>query len=144
MPDTVHVTCPRCAGVNRVLSDRLDRSPVCGRCATLLLAPQPISLDGASLARFITKNDLPVLVDFWSPTCGPCHMMAPAFEQAARALSPRVRLVKCDTAANQEEAMRHNIRSVPTLILFRRGREAARISGALPAEDIAAWTRQNI
>lgn len=139
MQDTVNITCPGCTGINRVLIDRLDKTPLCGRCAVALLEPRPLELDGAGLGRFLSKNDLPIMVDFWSPGCGPCQMMAPAFEQAALSLAPRVRLVKMDTQHNQAEALRHNIRSVPTLAMFRRGREIARIEGAMPTRDIVSW-----
>ncbi|WP_028587137.1 thioredoxin family protein [Desulfocurvus vexinensis] len=141
MQGTVHVTCPACAGVNRVLADRLGKAPLCGRCQAPLLPGQPRDLDGPGLERLVARNDLPVVVDFWSPSCGPCRMMAPQFEQAARALAPGVLLARCDVSAAQDAAMRHGIRSVPTLVLFRQGREAGRISGALPAGDIAAWVR---
>lgn len=141
MQGTVHVTCPACAGVNRVLADRLGKAPLCGRCQAPLLPGQPRDLDGPGLERLVARNDLPVVVDFWSPSCGPCRMMAPQFEQAARALAPGVLLARCDVSAAQDAAMRHGIRSVPTLVLFRQGREVARISGALPAGDIAAWVR---
>lgn len=139
--ETLHVTCPACAGVNRVLAARLGKEPVCGRCRAPLLPGRPLELDGPGLERFLARNDLPVVVDFWSPSCGPCRMMAPQFEQAARTLAPGVRLAKCDISAAQDAATRHAIRSVPTMVLFRAGREAARISGALPAGDIVAWVR---
>jgi len=138
---TLHVTCPACAGVNRVLADRLGGGPVCGRCRAELLPGRPAELDGPGLERFIARNDLPVVVDFWSPGCGPCRMMAPQFDQAARELAPGVLLARCDVSAAQDAAARHAVRGVPTLILFRRGREAARISGALPVGDITAWVR---
>lgn len=140
MNETIHATCPSCSGINRVRAERLASTPVCGKCGAQLLPSRPLELDGPALARFLTKNDLPVLVDFWSSTCGPCAMMAPEFERAATRLAPRVRLAKLETMRNQSEAMRHNIRSVPTLVLFRGGAEVSRVSGALPADEIVRWT----
>lgn len=143
MSDTVHVTCPGCAGINRVQTAKIAAAPVCGRCGSPLLSGSVMELDTRSFDRFITKNDLPVLVDFWSASCGPCQMMAPAFNQAAKQLNPKVRLAKLQVDVNQAIAGRYGIQSVPTLILFKGGREAARISGALDASALTAWARQH-
>lgn len=144
MPDTIHATCPSCSGVNRIRTDRIASTPVCGRCGTSLLPDLPIELTDMTFDHFITRNDLPVVVDFWSTLCGPCQMMAPAYEQAALDLKGRARLAKLTTDTNQRTASRFGIISVPSLVLFQHGQEAARISGALPANQITNWINQHI
>jgi len=101
-----------------------------------------LALDGGRFAQHIGRGDLPVLVDFWAPWCGPCRMMAPAFEEAARRLEPKLRLVKVNTEENQPLAMQYGIRSIPTLALFRGGREVARIAGAMDVNGLVSWVRQ--
>ncbi len=144
MPQYIQLACPACGALNRVQSQRLDQAPVCGRCRHPLLDGQPLHLDAGRLQRLVEKDDLPLLVDFWAPWCGPCQSMAPAFAQAAALLAPRVRLAKLNTEENQETAARLGIRSIPTLVLFHRGREKARVSGAMPAEAIVDWVRGHL
>jgi thioredoxin 2 len=141
MSDPVHVVCPHCDAVNRLAPERLADQPVCGKCSKALFAGLPLDVDSARFARHIGRNDLTVLVDFWAPWCGPCKMMAPAYQRAAQQLEPGVRLLKVDTEQQQELAARFNIRSIPTLALFRNGREIARQAGALDTASIVAWTR---
>ncbi|OOG21041.1 thiol reductase thioredoxin [Thioalkalivibrio denitrificans] len=141
MSDAPHVVCARCGGVNRVPASRSAAEARCGRCHEPLFDGQPAELDTAGLERQITRSHLPVLVDFWAPWCGPCKVMAPAYAQAARELEPRIRLVKLDTQAHPEPAARYGIRGIPTMILFRNGRETARTSGAMDARSIVAWVR---
>ncbi|MET0085263.1 MAG: thioredoxin TrxC [Sedimenticola sp.] len=144
MSESMHIVCPHCDGINRVPQDRLDAGPKCGKCSTPLFKGQPLALGEPRFARHLQKGDLPVLVDFWAPWCGPCKAMAPAFEEAARQLEPNLRLVKVNTEENQAIAAQFGIRSIPTLALFRQGREVARVSGAMDAGGLVSWVRQNL
>ena len=144
MADSLHVVCPHCDAVNRLPPARLAEAPACGKCHQPLFAGHPVALDEARFERHIGRGDLPVLVDFWAPWCGPCRMMAPAFEAAAAELEPRVRLAKVNTEEAQGLAMRFGIRSIPTLALFRGGREVARTAGAMDTRGLVAWARQQL
>ena len=144
MSQSLHVVCPHCGGVNRVPADRLGAGARCGKCKAPLFDGHPAEVDDAGLQRQLSRSDIPLLVDFWAPWCGPCRMMAPAFEQAARQLEPRVRLLKLNTEESQAIAGRLGIRSIPTMILFRGGQEVARMSGAMDAGGIVRWTQQHL
>jgi thioredoxin 2 len=133
------VVCPHCATLNRVPDDRLHDAPVCGQCGQEVLPPAPISLTDASFERFIAKSELPVVVDFWAEWCGPCKMMAPQFDQAAKLLQGRAVLAKVETDANPQVSVRNRIRSIPTLALYRVGQEVKRQSGVMPAQELVRW-----
>ncbi|HXF93645.1 MAG TPA: thioredoxin TrxC [Nitrospiraceae bacterium] len=141
MSEPVHIVCSQCRGVNRVPGTRLSEGPKCGRCHAPLFTGHPIALTGADFDLHATRNDIPLLVDFWAPWCGPCRMMAPAFEQAAKILEPQVRLAKVNTEEEQALAARFGIVSIPTLILFHQGREIGRQPGAMGTHDIVRWVR---
>jgi thioredoxin 2 len=142
MSDPLHIVCPHCDAVNRVAADRLAEQPVCGKCSHALFAGKPLDVNSEQFNKHISRNDVPVLVDFWAAWCGPCKMMAPAYQQAAQRLEPNMRLLKVDTEASQDLSARFNIRSIPTLALFAGGREVARQAGAMDAGSIVTWAQQ--
>ena len=140
----LHVVCPHCHTTNRVQSADLGNSPDCGSCHRTLFTGQPVNLNATDFERHVARSQLPVLVDFWAPWCGPCRMMAPAFEQAAQQLEPRAQLVKVNTDEAQGVGARLNIRSIPTLALFIGGREVARQAGAMGAGEIVRWAQSHL
>jgi len=138
---SLHIVCPHCTTTNRVPQEKLSTAAVCGKCGQDLFTGHPAELDSKQFSHHIQRNDIPVLVDFWAPWCGPCRSMAPAYEKAAQQLEPGIRVVKLNTEEAQELAARHNIRSIPTLALFRQGKEVARQAGAVDTAQILAWVR---
>jgi thioredoxin 2 len=142
MKEFIHVVCPRCSSVNRVDVVRLVQNPVCGKCSSQLFPEKPLEVTGHQFEKHVTRSDLRVVVDFWAPWCGPCRMMAPAFESAARKLASSARFLKVNTEREQDLAARYGIRSIPTVVIFKGGRERARRSGAMNAASLARWVEQ--
>ena len=142
MTDSLIVPCAQCAGLNRIPADRLGQTPRCGRCKAEVLLARPFELDQGSFAQQV-KGDLPLLLDVWASWCGPCRSFAPTFEQAAARLQGRCRLAKLDSEANPQLSGQLGIRSIPSLILFRNGREVVRQNGAMPLPQLLAWLQQH-
>jgi len=144
MKDTLHIVCPHCRSLNRVPESRLTDRPNCGQCHAPLFTGHPIRLTGQDFDLHASRADIPLIVDFWAPWCGPCRMMAPAYEEAAKSLEPHVRLAKVNTEEEQALAARFSIMSIPTLAVFRGGRELARQPGAMGLQDIVRWVRSHV
>ena len=141
MSDALHLVCPHCHSTNRVPRDKLGAQPKCGKCKQAIFTGHPVSLSQQNFSQHISRNDIPVLVDFWAPWCGPCKMMAPVFEQAAAQLQPRVQLVKINTEEEQMLAAQYNIRSIPTLAIFKHGKEINRMAGAMDLQNLLRWVQ---
>ena len=144
MTDSKHIVCPHCGAINRVPGDRSATDANCGTCKTKLFAAKPLAVNAASFDRHTAKNEIPVLVDVWAPWCGPCRGMAPQFERAAQMLEPDVRLLKLNSDEQPGISARYDIRSIPTMLLFKGGKLAARTSGAMDAGRIVQWAKGNL
>ena len=143
MSDLLHVVCPHCNSVNRLPENRLGDGGTCGKCHSQLFTGHPCELNETSFDQHISKSDLPIVVDFWAPWCAPCRSMAPSFAEAAQQLEPHYRLAKVDTEQSQNIAARFNIRSIPTMAIFKNGREIARQSGAMNTSSLIKWIKNN-
>ena len=143
VPVSLHIVCPHCNAVNRIQTSRFEDRPRCGSCKEPLFTGAPAILDEGNFDKQISRNDIPVVVDFWAPWCGPCKMMAPAFESAAAELEPRVRLAKLNTEEFQPIAAKYKIQSIPTLAIFKHGREVLRQAGAMQQDQLLHWVRAN-
>jgi thioredoxin 2 len=143
MSEPVHLVCPHCATINRVLPERLALGR-CGRCKHALFTAQPVELRDVDFDLHVGRSDVPVVVDFWAPWCGPCRMMAPHFARASSEIEPQARLAKLNTQESPQIAARLGIRGIPTLIVFRNGRELARQSGAMDYAGLTRWIRAHI
>ena len=144
MSDRHQVVCPSCAAVNRLPATKPAEKAKCGVCHEPLFSGHPANANGAMFDKQVARSSVPVVVDVWAPWCGPCRMMAPAFEHAAQAMEPDVRFLKLNSDEEQAAAGRLGIRGIPTLLLYQDGKEVARQSGAMSAGQITAWVRQHM
>ena len=143
MSENLHIVCPSCDGINRLPAEKLSAGGICGKCKKPLFTGEVLELNASNFSKHTSRNDIPVLVDFWASWCGPCKMMAPVFAQAAQQLQPNIRVAKVNTEAEQQLSAQFQIRSIPTLALFKAGKEIARTAGAMDLQNLISWVKQN-
>jgi len=144
MSDSKHVVCSSCLATNRVPEHKLASGGVCGKCGKPLFNKKPVELTSSNFNKIIANNELPVMVDFWAPWCGPCKMMAPVFEQAAQQLEPNMLLARLNTENEQSIAARYGIRSIPTIAIFKGGRVVAQQAGAMDMRSLTSWAQSQL
>lgn len=143
MNNKKHIVCPHCSATNAIAQERLGDKPQCGKCKQTLFTGHPVALNDQNFTKFIAKSDVPVVVDFWADWCGPCKMMAPAYAEASAQLEPNVILAKLNTEEAQQTAAQFNIRSIPSIIMFKNGKEVSRQAGALSSQQIVEWVQSH-
>lgn len=144
MTEFVHITCSHCMAKNRLPVDRVNQDAKCGKCKNSILVNEPIELTDQNFQRFIQNNDLPVVVDFWATWCGPCQMMAPVYAQVSSNMKSQARFAKVDTEQAQQTSASFNIRSIPTIIIYKAGKEVARQAGAMDKTSLTSWLQSNL
>ena len=143
MNENLLLVCPHCDSINRLPPEKIATGGKCGKCKNPLFTGDVLELKASNFTKHVTRNDIPVLVDFWAPWCGPCKMMAPIFAQAAQQLQPKIRVAKVDTEDQQQLAAQFQIRSIPTIAIFKQGKEIARTTGAMDLQNLINWVKQN-
>ncbi len=144
MSSSKHVVCPHCQTVNRIPVERMNQRPKCGRCKEPLFTGQPVEVSDAEFDKHLRRDDIPLVVDFWAPWCGPCKMMGPHFKTVAAQMEPAARFVKLNTEQAQRTAAQYGIRSIPTVAIFKNGREVARQAGAMDARTLTSWIQSQL